>query len=133
MNLISKDLEFFTCTEALQLCSCSYGDELLLGFTSKIPGESIQRNFLRYLREDKISFKEERNDFPGCQEEQKQEGKKSLSDFFFPLSCSGGNLWNGQLYDLGYAELVLVCSSGKLLCLACCFRGIYQTEKHFEE
>ena len=60
-------------------------------------------------------------------------GKKSLSDFFFPLSYSGGNLWNGQLYDLGYAELVLVCSSGKLLCLACCFRGIYQTEKHFEE
>ncbi len=74
---------FFTCTEALQLCSCSYGDELLLGFTSKIPGESIQRNFLRYLREDKISFKEERNDFPGCQEEQKQEGKKAYQIFSF--------------------------------------------------
>ena len=41
---------FFTCTEALQLCSCSYGDELLLGFTSKIPGENIQRNFLEYLK-----------------------------------------------------------------------------------
>ena len=83
MSLISEDLDFLPVQRLLQLCSCSYGDELLLGFTSKIPGESIQRNFLRYLREDKISFKEERNDFPGCQEEQKQEGKKAYQIFSF--------------------------------------------------
>ena len=74
---------FFTCTEALQLCSCSYGDELLLGFTSKIPGESIQRNFLEYLKKDEISFTEERNDFPGCGEEQKKEGRKAYQTFTF--------------------------------------------------
>lgn len=74
---------FFTCTEALQLCSCSYGDELLLGFTSKIPGESIQRNFLRYLKEDAIPFTEERNDFPGCREEQKKESRRAYQIFTF--------------------------------------------------
>lgn len=74
---------FFTCTEALQLCSCSYGDELLLGFTSKIPGESIQRNFMRYLEEDEIPFTVERNDFPGCREEQKKEGKRAYQIFSF--------------------------------------------------
>ena len=74
---------FFTCTEALQLCSCSYGDELLLGFTSKIPGESIQRNFMRYLEEDEIPFTVERNDFPGCREEQKKEGKRAYQTFSF--------------------------------------------------
>lgn len=74
---------FFTCTEALQLCSCSCGDELLLGFTSKIPGESIQRNFLKYLKEDEIPFTEERNDFPGCGEEQKKEGKRAYQTFTF--------------------------------------------------
>ena len=74
---------FFTCTEALQLCSCSYGDELLLGFTSKIPGENIQRNFLEYLKKDEISFTEERNDFPGCGEEQKKEGRKAYQTFTF--------------------------------------------------
>lgn len=36
---------FFASTDSMQLCSCSYGDELLLGFTSKIPDDSIQRNF----------------------------------------------------------------------------------------
>lgn len=74
---------FFTCTEALQLCSCSYGEELLLGFTSKIPGESIQRNFMRYLEEDEIPFTVERNDFPGCREEQKKEGKRAYQTFSF--------------------------------------------------
>lgn len=74
---------FFSCTEALQLCSCSYGDELLLGFTSKIPGESIQRNFLRYLKEDAIPFTEERNDFPGCREEQKKESRRAYQIFTF--------------------------------------------------
>lgn len=74
---------FFTCTESLQLCSCSYGDELLLGFTSKIPGESIQRNFLKFLKKEEISFTEERNDFPGCGEEQKKEGRRAYQIFTF--------------------------------------------------
>ena len=118
---------FFTCTEALQLCSCSYGDELLLGFTSKIPGESIQRNFLRYLREDKISFKEERNDFP-CQ--RNRAGGKKLPDFSFLCSrrviCG---MVNYMIWDtLNWFWLARAGSFCAWL-----GRRIYQTEKHFEE
>ena len=31
----------FASTNSLQMCSCSYGDEMVLGFTSKIPDDSI--------------------------------------------------------------------------------------------
>ena len=40
----------FASTDSLQLCSCSYEDQLVLGFTSKIPDDSIQRNFMKKLR-----------------------------------------------------------------------------------
>ena len=43
----------FASTNSLQMCSCSYGDEMVLGFTSKIPDDSIQRNFQRMLSEEK--------------------------------------------------------------------------------
>ena len=42
---------FLASTYSMQLCSCSYKDNLVLGFTSKIPGDSIQRNFLKILKE----------------------------------------------------------------------------------
>ena len=74
---------FFASTDSMQLCSCSYGDELLLGFTSKIPDDSIQRNFLKILKRERISFQEEQNDFPGCREEQKQESRKLVQIFTF--------------------------------------------------
>ena len=74
---------FFASTDSMQLCSCSYGDELLLGFTSKIPDDSIQRNFLKILKREGISFQEEQNDFPGCREEQKQESRKLVQIFTF--------------------------------------------------
>lgn len=74
---------FFASTDSLQLCSCSYGDELLLGLTSKIPGGSIQRNFLKILKREGIVFQEEQNDFPGCREEQKQESRKLVQIFTF--------------------------------------------------
>ncbi|HJB15964.1 MAG TPA: alcohol acetyltransferase [Candidatus Blautia excrementipullorum] len=74
---------FFASTNSLQLCSCSYGEELLLGLTSKIPDDSIQRNFLKILKREGIPFQEEYNDFPGCGEEQKQESKKLVQTFTF--------------------------------------------------
>ena len=74
---------FFASTDSLQLCSCSYGDELLLGLTSKIPGGSIQRNFLKILKREGIVFQEEQNDFPGCRKEQKQESRKLVQIFTF--------------------------------------------------
>ena len=73
----------FASTNSLQLCSCSYEDQMVLGFTSKIPDDSIQKNFMRMLHEEEIPYKEETNDFPGCGEQQKKEEKKVLQTFSF--------------------------------------------------
>ncbi len=67
----------FASTNSLQMCSCSYGDEMVLGFTSKIPDDSIQRNFRRMLSEEEIPHKELKNDFPGCGEQQRLERKEN--------------------------------------------------------
>ena len=67
----------FASTNSLQMCSCSYGDEMVLGFTSQIPDDSIQRNFRRMLSEEEIPHRELKNDFPGCGEQQRLERKEN--------------------------------------------------------
>lgn len=67
----------FASTNSLQMCSCSYGDEMVLGFTSKIPDDSIQRNFRRMLSEEEIPHRELKNHFPGCGEQQRLERKEN--------------------------------------------------------
>lgn len=73
----------FASTNSLQLCSCSYEDQLVLGFTSKIPDDSIQRNFVKILKEEEIPYKEEKNEFPGCGETQQKEDRKVMQTFSF--------------------------------------------------
>lgn len=73
----------FASTDSLQLCSCSYGNQLVLGFTSKIPDDSIQRNFMKMLKKEEISYKEEKNKFPGCGEIQQKEDRKVMQIFSF--------------------------------------------------
>ena len=73
----------FASTDSLQLCSCSYGEQLVLGFTSKIPDDSIQRNFMKMLKKEEISYKEETNEFPGCGEIQQKEDRKVMQTFSF--------------------------------------------------
>ena len=73
----------FASTDSLQLCSCSYGEQLVLGFTSKIPDDSIQRNFMKMLKKEEISYKEEKNEFPGCGEIQQKEDRKVMQTFSF--------------------------------------------------
>lgn len=80
-GLIEK-FGLFASTDSLQLCSCSYENELVLGFTSKVPGASIERNFQRILKEEEIPQREEKNDFPGCRAD-KQEGKRVFQTFTF--------------------------------------------------
>ena len=67
----------FASTNSLQMCSCSYGDEMVLGFTSKIPDNSIQRNFQRMLGEEHVVHRELKNEFPGYGEKQKLEKKEN--------------------------------------------------------
>ena len=40
----------FASTDSLQLCSCSFGDEMVLSFSSKIPNGNIERNFVGKLK-----------------------------------------------------------------------------------
>lgn len=54
----------FTNTDKMQLCSCSFGDELVLGFSSKLVSTNIQRNFLQILRDEGISCTVSENVFP---------------------------------------------------------------------
>ena len=107
----------FASTDSLQLCSCSYGEQLVLGFTSKIPDDSIQRNFMKMLKKEEISYKEEKNEFPGCGEIQ-QKNSKVMQTFSF--LCIVVAVVCGMLnyLDSGNAELVLVCGSRLFLWLA---------------
>ena len=65
----------FASTDSLQLCSCSFGDEMVLSFTSKIPNGNIERNFVEKLKEEQVSCEIRENDFPGQKEERKQPAK----------------------------------------------------------
>ena len=62
----------FASTDSLQLCSCSFGDEMVLSFTSKIPNGNIERNFVEKLKKEQVSCEIRENDFPGQKEERKQ-------------------------------------------------------------
>ena len=73
----------FASTDSLQLCSCSYEGKMVLGFTSKLPDDSIQRNFLQILKKEEIPCREKKNDFPGCKEQYKKEDKKVFQLFTF--------------------------------------------------
>ena len=63
----------FASTDSLQLCSCSFGDEMVLSFTSKIPNGNIERNFVERLKNEQVSCTIRENDLPGQKEEQKQQ------------------------------------------------------------
>ncbi|MCD8098638.1 MAG: DUF6320 domain-containing protein [Lachnospiraceae bacterium] len=73
----------FASTESLQLCSCSSGDSLTLGFTSKIPNDNIQRNFMQLLKKEGISVTELENDFPGQKEPARKSTRPALAAFSF--------------------------------------------------
>lgn len=74
---------FFTSTNVLQLCSCSYGDKMVLGFTSKLPDDRIPRNFQRILKEHEIKSLEIRDGFPVSTEAEKLAGRKAYQIFTF--------------------------------------------------
>ncbi|MCD8326477.1 MAG: DUF6320 domain-containing protein [Lachnospiraceae bacterium] len=73
----------FASTDNLQLCSCAYKDDLMLGFTSKLPSENIQRNFMRLLRDQNLSCRELEKNFPGYKTERSETGKTLFQVFTF--------------------------------------------------
>lgn len=54
---------FFTSTDKVQMCSCSYGDSMVLGITSKIADSNIERNLMHLLQKEGIACEQEENDF----------------------------------------------------------------------
>lgn len=106
----------FTSTDKIQLCTCSYGDYLVLGFTSKIRSSNIQRNFLRLLRQHGLSYQEEKNDFPGYVEEPNRTAKRVLQGFTFlcvvaaVICCMINYMVSHQISWSGYVAAGCLCT-----------------------
>ena len=73
----------FASTNSLQMCSCSYGDKMVLGFTSKLTDDRIPRNFQRILKGHEIKSREIREGFPVSTEAEKLAGRKAYQVFTF--------------------------------------------------
>ncbi|RHR30280.1 hypothetical protein DWX43_08910 [Clostridium sp. AF19-22AC] len=54
----------YTSTPKIELCMCSFGDKLSLGFTSRFDTLNIQRNFYRILKEQGIVAEKVEPEFP---------------------------------------------------------------------
>lgn len=54
----------FTSTPKMELCMCSFGNKLSLGFTSRFDTENIQRNFFRILKEQGIEAEPVKAEYP---------------------------------------------------------------------
>lgn len=70
-------------TDKMQLCSCSYGDTLVLGLTSRRNSDNIQRNLVRQIKKQKLSCVEDKKDYPGYSNKQKETGKKMMQILTF--------------------------------------------------
>lgn len=73
----------FASTNSMQLCSCSYENQMVLGFTSKLPKDNIQRNFLNMLEKEEIPHAEKTNGFPGCSQQHKKAEQRTVQIFNF--------------------------------------------------
>ena len=106
----------FASTDILQMCSCSYQNQMLLGFTSKLPNDNIQRNFQRILKEESIGFREEKQDFPGKNIQQEKEGRQIFRVFSFlcimaAVICAGSDyLFTEALNWFWFAGAGIGCS-----------------------
>lgn len=56
---------------------------MVLGFTSKLPDDSIPRSFQNIMKRESLPCKETGSEFPGCGEAQKAEGRKTIQIFTF--------------------------------------------------
>ncbi len=74
----------YTSTPKMELCMCSFGDKLSLGFTSRFDTENIQRNFFRILKEQGIESEMIAAEFPEVQATKELEMKVYK---FFTFLC----------------------------------------------
>lgn len=76
----------YTNTPKMEICTCSFGDKLSLGFTSRYDSQNIQRNFFQILEEMGIASEINEPDYP---EERlaSQAVKKFFQHFTFLNIC----------------------------------------------
>ena len=115
----------FASTNSMQLCSCSYENEMVLGFTSKLPKDNIQRNFLNMLKKEEIPYTEKTNNFPGCSLKEKKEEQRIVQVF--------NSLRHDQLPYTGKIGLVLVRRSWLSLRMADRSSCLCQTEEYLKK
>ena len=84
---------FFASTDKMQMCSCSYGDTLVLGLTSKIIDPNICRNFISILKRDGIGCRVQENDFPGYHEKPSRRALTGLKIFSFTCTAAVVICW----------------------------------------
>lgn len=63
----------YTSTPKMELCMCSFGDKLSLGFTSRFDTDNIQRNFFRILKEQGIEVEMVEPAYPELKENKELE------------------------------------------------------------
>lgn len=81
---------FYTSTPKMELCVCSFGDRLTLGFTSRFDTDNILRNFYNILKEQGITVCKEEPDFP----QPKRPGEMEMKAFrFFSFICLAAALF----------------------------------------
>lgn len=74
----------YTSTRKIELCACSFGDVLSLGFTARCDSENIMRNFFQILSSMGISYKIEEPPYP---EERKQSRRAKTAFQWFTFIC----------------------------------------------
>ena len=75
----------YTSTPKMELCMCSFGDKLSLGFTSRFDTDNIQRNFFRILKEQGIEVEAAGSEYPELKENKELEMKVYKFFTFFCL------------------------------------------------
>lgn len=107
---------FFTSTDKVQMCSCSYGDSMVLGITSKIADSNIERNLMHLLQKEGIACEQEENDFPGQKEQPHGTVKLGLKIFSFTCIAAVVLCWmmnflaTPQMWWAGYATAGVFCA-----------------------
>ena len=86
---------FFTSTDKLQLCTCSYENEMYFGITSKFFGTNIQRNMLEILKKQGIRVKVEEEGFPENPKEKRNLLKKAVQ--WFTFICIAASVISGMI------------------------------------
>lgn len=102
MSIVSMPKEYekyiyrfgvYTSTGKLELCACSFGDKLSLGFTARSDADNVIRNFFDILSKMGIHIKIENPAYPDKQEQ--SELSKKLFRWFSFLCISGITLTFG--------------------------------------